>query len=514
MRMKRTGKMVITLVAVLLLVLTVACTPRQEELVEGVLQNVDSVNGEITIVTKDGKTVTLTIATEAPVETEGASSAIETLEPGASVEVEVNDDGQIARRIKAHQAKVEGTIVGIEGNEVTLESERGRRVTVLVTERTRIELEDDFPGTVADLHIGLEVEIKFDPESRVAFKIDTEKEEAEIEGIVVRIEANEVTIETERGYRRTLVITDATRIELEDDFPGTIADLQVGVEVEAKFDPSTRLAFKIEVEEEKVVTPTPTKEKVNLRFFISDEVNAIEDFEHLYVTITSIGLHKGGESGKWHLLDPIPDPDGDGIDGIDLKPLEGPNALIIWSGYVDPGEYTKVFIYVDNVTGILAASGDGETVDVKLPSKKLQISKPFTISSDSVVNFVYDITVVKAGKSGKYILQPQIAQSGPKQKFIEVTPPLTGEDTTPPVITLTGVTEGQVIVSPDTVTPIFSASDETDPEPTLTATLNGEEPFTSGTVVSETGEYELVVTAIDASDNEAEVAVNFEIVQE
>ena len=46
-----------------------------------------------------------------------------------------------------------------------------------------------------------------------------------------------------------------------------------------------------------------------------------------------------------------------------------------------------------------------------------------------------------------------------------------------------------------------------------TATLNGE-LFTSGTVVSEVGEYELVVTAIDASGNEAEVAVNFEIVAE
>jgi len=259
--------------------------------------------------------------------------------------------------------------------------------------------------------------------------------------------------------------------------------------------------------------PTPpTGEKVNFRFLISDDVNAIEDFEHLYVTIPSIGVQQGGESGKWYLLDPVPDPDGDGINGIDLKPLEGPNALVIWSGYVDPGEYTKVFIYVGNVTGILAAPGDGETADVKLPSEKLQISKPFTISSDSVVNFVYDITVVKAGKSGKYILQPQIAQSGPNQKFTLVTPPAVGGDTTPPIIIITGVTEGQVVTSPDTVTPEFTVSDE-DPNPTVIATLNGE-TFTSGDVVSEVGEYELVVTAIDASGNEAELAVNFHIVGE
>ena len=46
----------------------------------------------------------------------------------------------------------------------------------------------------------------------------------------------------------------------------------------------------------------------------------------------------------------------------------------------------------------------------------------------------------------------------------------------------------------------------------LIATLNGEE-FTSGTVVSELGEYELVVTAIDASGNEAEMTIEFKIVE-
>ena len=71
--------------------------------------------------------------------------------------------------------------------------------------------------------------------------------------------------------------------------------------------------------------------------------------------------------------------------------------------------------------GVPVGAEEGEAVNVKLPSNKLQISKPFTIS-DSVVNFVYDITVVKAGKSNKYILKPQIARSGSDQKFNEVAP--------------------------------------------------------------------------------------------
>jgi len=155
----------------------------------------------------------------------------------------------------------------------------------------------------------------------------------------------------------------------------------------------------------------------DFRLLISDDANAIDDFEHLYVTISSVGVHQGGEAGVWHILEPESDPDGDNVTGIDLKPLVGQNALVIWSGALPEGEYTKVFIYVDEVKGILTG---GTETEVKLPSQKLQISKPFTISADSVIDFVYDITVVEAGKSGKYILKPQIGQSGSDQKFKEV----------------------------------------------------------------------------------------------
>ena len=61
-------------------------------------------------------------------------------------------------------------------------------------------------------------------------------------------------------------------------------------------------------------------------------------------------------------------------------------------------------------------------VVLKLPSGKLQISKQFTLDEDMFVDFVFDITVIKAGKSGKYILKPQIAESGPNQEYTEVTP--------------------------------------------------------------------------------------------
>jgi len=163
------------------------------------------------------------------------------------------------------------------------------------------------------------------------------------------------------------------------------------------------------------------EEEVNFRFWISDENNAITDFERLDVIISEIGVHQSGESATWQTLDPNPDPDEDGIPGINLRLLEGEKALVVWEGALPAGDYTKVFIYVEDedITGILLS---GETADVKLPSNKLQISKPFTISDDSVVEFVYDITVVKTGNEDKYNLLPQIAQSGPDQDIVDVTP--------------------------------------------------------------------------------------------
>lgn len=84
----------------LILVAAVACTPTQAEVLEGALRDVDTVNGQITIVTRDGKAVTLNIATEAPVEAQGAPLALETLEPGMSLEIEIEHHGHLVRHIR------------------------------------------------------------------------------------------------------------------------------------------------------------------------------------------------------------------------------------------------------------------------------------------------------------------------------------------------------------------------------------------------------------------------------
>lgn len=137
-------------------------------------------------------------------------------------------------------------------------------------------------------------------------------------------------------------------------------------------------------------------------FYVSDEANAIGDFAHVNVTVTAIGFHRGGEAGEWLEFD------GENFTA-DLTELQGANSAHVDSYDLPSGEYTKVFIYVDEINATLE---NGEEVRVKLPSEKLQLNSGFTLENGSEVDFVFDITITKAGNSGKYILQPVISESG------------------------------------------------------------------------------------------------------
>jgi hypothetical protein len=202
-----------------------------------------------------------------------------------------------------------------------------------------------------------------------------------------------------------------------------------------------------------------------VNMYVSDERNAIDQFEHLNVTITKVGFQKAdadGEDDEESESESEADSENeseieadddveietnatvngsvdanttgvnatadaeanasgefDESDGweeyevdsktVDLTKLQGANASALSSIDVEEGNYSKVFVYVSDINGTLE---NGEQVNVKLPSQKLQLNKGFTIGANESVDFVYDITVFEAGNSGKYILKPVASESG------------------------------------------------------------------------------------------------------
>jgi hypothetical protein len=167
-------------------------------------------------------------------------------------------------------------------------------------------------------------------------------------------------------------------------------------------------------------TADVAKADTNFRLLVSDEPNDIGDFYSVNVTVSEIGI-LSADTDNWTTYDVNRT--------FDLVKLTGDNATEIWGGLIASGNYTKVFIYVDNVTGILKKAVNqnlpGDNATIKLPSGKLQISIPFMVTKtgdNSTVDFVFDITIIKAGNSGKYILKPQIGESGPDQPYNDITP--------------------------------------------------------------------------------------------
>jgi len=169
----------------------------------------------------------------------------------------------------------------------------------------------------------------------------------------------------------------------------------------------TETAAATETETPATETDAPaTETSASLDFYVSDERNAISDFEHLNVTIEKVGVHRADDGGEnesaWV------EKDVNNVT-VDLTELQGANASKLGTLGVQNGTYDKTFVYVSAINGTL---NDGSSTNVKLPSEKLQLKKEFTVGNGESVDFVFDITVFKAGNSGKYILKPVVSESG------------------------------------------------------------------------------------------------------
>lgn len=140
----------------------------------------------------------------------------------------------------------------------------------------------------------------------------------------------------------------------------------------------------------------------NFAFLISDEPNDINDFEYLDFTISRVRM-QALSSDKW--LEFTPD-----IATVDLTELQGDRFQEIWRGHVPTGQYARVRIHVGNVRGKLAATG--QTVDLNVPNDTVHMMIPFGVTGDMVTIYTFDITVVRTGDEGAYMLKLQLDKSG------------------------------------------------------------------------------------------------------
>lgn len=141
----------------------------------------------------------------------------------------------------------------------------------------------------------------------------------------------------------------------------------------------------------------------SFELLVSDQRAAIGDFDALTVTFSEARVFQG-ENETVETFD---------ISGeqADLTQLQGAKAQSLLNTSLEAGNYTGIQLMAASVEGVV----NGSSVEVKLPSERLHITKPFTITPNSTTRFVFDIQVVLRGNAQQnqgYILKPVISESG------------------------------------------------------------------------------------------------------
>ncbi len=126
-----------------------------------------------------------------------------------------------------------------------------------------------------------------------------------------------------------------------------------------------------------------------------------EDFDHVYVTFSEVLLHSNETDWVNISLDTMM---------VDLIYLHVQNlSEVIGVEELQAGNYTKLWIVVDNASGVLNSTG--ETVFFDVPSGTLKIQHLFDIREGNTtitVDIDLDNSIVELGHGGGYKLLPVI----------------------------------------------------------------------------------------------------------
>ena len=142
------------------LFLSAACANLTQAEIQGILEKVDSVSGQVTVKLTDGSVVTIDLK-DLNLETVKKTLGSPTLEPGSSVTLRRGADEKV-RKVVVKTAEARGTIKSLDvaKKTVTLELKKGGTVELKVMDATKIELMGNEKGAFADLQTGMNIEAK------------------------------------------------------------------------------------------------------------------------------------------------------------------------------------------------------------------------------------------------------------------------------------------------------------------------------------------------------------------
>lgn len=237
--------------------------------ISGAVTAVDVGAGTLTLAPAAGDPVTLNVEASTEIEVNDVHGTLADIQVGMPARAEYDTATLLAKEIKAGEgdedqedAKIEGTVAAVDVGAQTIAitpSGGGADVTLQVTTETEIQVNDE-NGTLADIAVGVAIRAEFNPATLKAFELkvgseddgdgDHEGEEAEITGTVSAVDTTNATVRIAptEGDPVTLNITEQTEIKVNGE-DATLADVTVGENVKAHYDPGTLEARELEVGE-------------------------------------------------------------------------------------------------------------------------------------------------------------------------------------------------------------------------------------------------------------------------
>jgi hypothetical protein len=221
---------------------------------KGVISAVNTAASTVTITpSKGGADVSLSVDSSTKIKRNSKSATLADLQIGDKVEAKYNGVTMLASKIevKTNTAELKGMILAVDtaASTVTITPSKGGVDVTLNVDASTLIKRNGKPAALADLLVGDKVEAKYNPVTMFASKIEVKSSYSELKGKILAVDtvANTVTITSSKGGADVTLNVDSSTLIKKSEVTITLADLVVGDMVEAKYNPTTKLAAKIEV---------------------------------------------------------------------------------------------------------------------------------------------------------------------------------------------------------------------------------------------------------------------------
>jgi hypothetical protein len=219
--------------------------------VKGTISAVDAAAGTLTITPRTGSPLALTIGATTQIKRVGKMATAAALKVGDLAQVKYDTTTKLASKIDARLniASLKGTISAVDATAGTLTVKKlvgGAEVSLSIDSGTAIRRNGKL-ATSADLRVADMVEVKYNPVTHLAYRIQAKLFLVNLNGVISALDSSARTM-TVKGMTgtETMLTVDPSAFIKRLGKTATLAELKVGDKVEIKYNPITKIAYRIE----------------------------------------------------------------------------------------------------------------------------------------------------------------------------------------------------------------------------------------------------------------------------